>query len=84
MIIDGKGTQERKISYVAGWNVNGHIIDNSMVVPLLSKNREKYLPYDPTTPLQGIYLEKTIPHKDIWFPMFNCSAIYNSQDIETS
>ena len=32
--------------------------------------QHKYLPYDPATPLLGIYPEKTIIEKDICTPMF--------------
>jgi len=38
--------------------------------------------YDPTTPLLGIYHEKTIILKDTCTPMMN--NIYNSQDMEAT
>jgi len=41
------------------------------------------LPYDPATPLLGIYLEKTIIQKDM-HPYVHDSTIYNSQDMETT
>ena len=34
------------------------------------KNLKVELPYDPTVPLQGIYLDKTIIQKDTCTPMF--------------
>ena len=42
------------------------------------------LPCDPTIPLLGIYLEKTIIQKESCTPMFTCSTTYNSQDTETT
>ena len=35
-----------------------------------SKKLKEELPYDPAIPLLGIYLEKTIIHKDTCTPMF--------------
>ena len=40
--------------------------------------------YDPAIPFLGIYLEKTIIRKDTCTPVFNCSTIYNSQDMEAT
>ena len=37
------------------------------------------LPYDPATPLQGIYLDKTFMHSYV-----HCSTIHNSQGMETT
>ena len=36
------------------------------------------LPYDPSTSLLGMYLDKTIIQKD------TCSTVYNSKDMETT
>ena len=43
-------------------------------------NREQ--PYDPAIPLLGIYPDKIFIQKDTRTPMF--TAIYNSQDMETT
>ena len=40
------------------------------------------LPYDPATPLLGIYLDKTVTWKDTCTPDVHSNAIYNSQDTE--
>ena len=42
------------------------------------------LPYDPAIPLLGIYPEKTIVQKETCATVFNCSSIYNSQDMEAT
>ena len=60
--------EKREPKYIAGGNVNWY-----------SHYREQYgvslklkieLPYDPTIPLLGIYLEKTIIQKDTCTSMF--------------
>ena len=57
-------------------------MENGMEVPLKKLNIE--LPYDPTIPLLGIYLMKTIIWKTYMPLKFPCSAIYNSQEMETT
>ena len=45
------------------------------------------LPYDPATPLMGMYPEKTIIQKDTPPPpppSVHCSTIYSSQDLEAT
>ena len=42
-------------------------MENSIEVPLKTKNK---LPYDPTIPLLGIYMEKTLIFKDTCTPVF--------------
>ena len=42
------------------------------------------LPYDPATPLLGIYPEKTIIQKESCTKMFIAALIYNSQDMEAT
>ena len=42
------------------------------------------LPYDPATPLLGIYPEKTIIQKRVTYHNVHCSSIYKSQDLEAT
>ena len=42
------------------------------------------LPYHPTIPLLGIYLEKTSLEKRHMHPYVCCSTIHYSQDMETT
>lgn len=43
------------------------------------------LPYDPTIPLLDTYPKKMkTPTQRYLHPTFNCSVIYNSQDMETA
>ena len=41
------------------------------------------LPYDPSVPLLGVYLEKT-NLKRYMQPSIHCRTVYNSQDIEAT
>ena len=42
------------------------------------------LPYDPATPLLGLYPEKTIIEKDACTPNVHCSTLYHSQIMEAT
>ena len=41
-------------------------------------------PSDPAIPLLGIYLEETKIEKDTLYPIFHCSTIYNSWNMEAA
>ena len=51
---------------------------------VLLRKLKTELPFDPAIPLLGIYPEKTVTQKDTCTPVFNCSTIYNSQEMETT
>ena len=42
------------------------------------------LPYDPSIPLLGIHLKKSIIQKDTRTPNVHCNIVYNSQDMEAT
>jgi len=48
------------------------------------RNLYKELPYDPPIPLLGIYSDKTLLKKRHMYPHVHCSAIHNSQDMEST
>ena len=52
-----------------------------MEVPQKTKRE---LPYGPTVPFLGMYLEKTLIWKDTCTPSVHCSAVYNSQNKEAT
>ena len=65
----GEGVKKKEPSCTVGGNVNwcSHYGDQ---YGGSSKKLKEELPYDPAIPLLGIYLEKTIIHKDTCTPMF--------------
>ena len=65
-------------------NVNWYSQFTWRIVRRFLKKLKIEVAYDPAIPLLGIYLEKTIIQKDKHTPNVHCSAIYNSQDIETT
>ena len=54
---------------------------NGMKIPQKTKIE---IPYDPATPLLGIYPDKTIIQKDTWNPMFIAALFGNNQDTEAT
>ena len=75
-----KGVEEREPSYVADGNVNWCSYCVEYYGGSLKKLKVE-LPYDPATPLLGIFPEKTLIWKDIYILMLT-AAHYNSQDME--
>ena len=62
--------------YIAMWQCK-------LVQTIFLRKLKIQLPYGPAISLLGIYLEKTIIQKRMHTNV-HCSAIYNSQDTETS
>ena len=60
-------------SYTAGGNVNW--CSQWKTAWRFLENLKIELPYDPTIPLLGIYLEKTIIQKDTCTPMFTTTQL---------
>ena len=79
----GKDVEERKPLSIVDGNVNWYSHYGKEYVNSFKKIE---LPCDPDILILGIYLKKmkTLIHKDICTPMFYCSIIYNSQDLETT
>ena len=55
--------EKREPLYTTGWNVG-------LVQPLWLIKLKIQLPYDPATPLLGIYPDKTVIQKDTFIPLF--------------
>ena len=78
----GKGVEEREPSYVAGGNGNWCSYCVEYYGGSLKKLKVE-LPYDPATPLLGIFPEKTLIWKDTYILMLT-AAHYSSQDMEAT
>ena len=65
---DGEGVKKRKLSCTAGGNVSWYSHCQWRTVQRFLKRLKAELPYDPATPLLGIYPEKTIIQNDIGTP----------------
>ena len=79
----GEGVEKREPYYTLGGNINwcnhcGKQYGGS------SEKLNIELPLDPAIPLLGIYPEKIHDSKRYMHPNVHCSAIYNSQDMETN
>ena len=60
---------KREPSYTVGWNVSWYSLYGTQYEGFLKKLKTE-LPYDPTIPLLGIYLEKNTIQKDTCTAMF--------------
>ena len=64
--------EKRETSHTAGGNVNWYNHYGEQYGGSLKKLKIE-LPYDPASPLLGIYLKKIIVRKDTCTPMFNAA-----------
>ena len=64
----GEGVERREPHYTVGGDVNWYSHYGEQYGGFLKKLKIE-LPYDPTIPLLGIYLEKNIIQKDICIPI---------------
>ena len=66
--------EKRESSFIVGGKVNWFSHNQEQdVVSLTKLKTEQLIPYDPTTPLLGIYPEKTIIRKDTHIPILTAA-----------
>ena len=83
IISTGEGVEKREPSYTADCNVSWYDTGKQSKIPLKTKNRVIIWSSDPTSPVLGIYPEKSLIQKDT-HASIHSSNIHNNQNMEAT